>query len=243
MKKISLFVGHRGTLVDYDENTLEAFDIAIKSGANCIELDARRTKDRKIIVFHDKILARTTNGKGVVKKLTYNDVKNLKTKIRNQNIPLLEESMDYITEKVQIIIHLKDEGIMKDVFSLIAKKGVLKNCTIGGRDFNKLKRYKKTFKPIKTCFNITKGRGLNLKEFIEKGQRKKLKNIPDMINIRSDLISNQFIKVCHINDIKSLAWGFMGYKQPLQVINSLIDNQIDGILFDDYHNLKIIRGN
>jgi len=243
MKKITLFIGHRGTLIDYDENTLEAFDIAIKSGANCIELDVRRTKDRKLIVFHDNTLARITNGKGVLKKLTYNDVKNLKTKIRNQKIPLLEEAIDYLTDKIQLIIHLKDEGIEKELFGLIDKRGILKNCTISGRDFNKLKRYKKTFEPIKTCFNMTKGRGLNLKEFIEKGHRKKLKNTPDMINLRSDLISNQFIKVCHINDIKSLGWGFLGYTQPLQVINSLIDNQIDGILFDDYHNLKLIRGN
>ena len=240
MKKITLFIGHRGTLVDYDENTLEAFDIAIKSGANCIELDVRRTKDRKLIVFHDSILARTTNGIGLLKNLNYNDVKNLKTIIRNQKIPLLEESLDYMIDKPQIIIHVKDEGIEKEIFDLIKKKGVLKNCTISGRDFNKLNKYKKTFKPITTCFNMTKGRDLNLKEFIEKGHRKKLKNIPDMINLRSDLISNPFIKVCHINDIKSLAWGFMGYKQPLQVINSLIDNQIDGILFEDYHNLKII---
>ena len=243
MKKITLFIGHRGTLVDYDENTLEAFEIAIKSGANCIELDVRRTKDRKLIVFHDNTLTRTTNGKGVLKNLNYNDVKNLKTEKRNQNIPLLEELMDYITDKTQAIIHLKDEGIEKELFGLINKKGVLKNCIVSGRDINKLKRYKKTFKPIRTCFNMTKGRGLNLKEFIEKGHRKKLKNFPDMISIRSDLISNQFIEVCHVNDIKSLAWGFIGYEQPLQVINSLINNQINGILFDDYHNLKIIRGN
>jgi len=243
MTKISLFIGHRGTLVDYDENTLEAFGIAIKSGANCIELDVRRTKDNKLIAFHDKKLARITNDNGILKNLTYNDVKNLKTKIRNQKIPLLEESIDYITDKTQMIIHLKDKGIEKEVLGLIIKKGVLKNCIIGGRDLNKLIRYKKTFKPIKICFNMTKGRGLNLKEFIEKGSRKKLKNIPDMINLRSDLISNQFIKVCHINGIKSLAWDFMGYKHPLQVINRLIDSHIDGILFDDYHNLKIIRGN
>ncbi len=243
MKKITLFIGHRGTLVDYDENTLEAFEIAIKSGANCIELDVRRTKDRKLIVFHDNTLTRTTNGKGVLKNLNYNDVKNLKTEKRNQTIPLLEEFMDYITDKTQAIIHLKDEGIEKELFGLINKKGVLKNCIVSGRDINKLKRYKKTFKPIRTCFNMTKGRGLNLKEFIEKGHRKKLKNFPDMISIRSDLISNQFIEVCHVNDIKSLAWGFIGYEQPLQVINSLINNQINGILFDDYHNLRIIRGN
>ncbi len=243
MKKITLFIGHRGTLVDYDENSLEAFDIAIKSGANCIELDVRRTKDSRLIVFHDSTFVRTTNGKGALKNLTYNDVKNLRTKIRNQQIPLLEEFIDYIADKMQFIIHLKDEGMEKEIFGLIAKKGVLMNCTISGRDINKLKRYKITYKPIKTCFNMTKGRGLNLKEFIEKGRRKKLKNLPDMINLRSDLISNQFIKVCHINDIKSLAWSFLGYKHPLKVINSLIDDQIDGILFDDYHNLKIIRGN
>ena len=243
MKKISLFIGHRGTLVDYDENTLEAFDIAIKSGANCIEIDVRRTKDKKLIVFHDKTLTRTVDGRGKLKNLTYNDIKNLKTKIRNQKIPLLEESMDYITDKTQLIIHLKDKRIEKDTLRLIAKKGVLKNCTISGRDANKLNKYKKAYNSIKTCFNITKGRDLNLKEFIEKGLRKNLKFIPDMINLRSDLISNQFIKACYINDIKSLAWGFLGYNNPLQIINYLIDNQIDGILFDDYHNLKIIRKN
>ncbi len=243
MKKITLFIGHRGTLVDYDENTLEAFEIAIKSGANCIELDVRRTKDRKLIVFHDNTLTRTTNSKGLLNNLNYDDVKNLKTKKRNQNIPLLDEFIDYITDKTQAIIHLKDEGIEKEIFDLINKRGVLKNCILSGRDINRLKRYKKAFKLIRTCFNITKGRGLNLKEFIEKGCRKNLKDLPDMINIRSDLISNRFIDVCHVNDIKSLAWGFIGYEQPLQVIKSLISNQIDGILFDDYHNLKIIRGN
>ena len=243
MKKITLFIGHRGTLVDYDENTLEAFEIAIKSGANCLELDVRRTKDRKLIVFHDNTLTRTTNGKGLLKNFTYNDVKNLKTKKRNQKCPLLEEAIDFIIGSAQIIIHLKEEGIEKEVFDLINKRGVIKNCIVSGRDINKLKRHKKTFKSIRTCFNMTKGRGLNLKEFIEIGHRKKLKNFPDMINIRSDLISNQFIEVCHANDIKSLAWGFISYEQPLQVINSLINNQIDGVLFDDYHNLKIIRGN
>ena len=241
MKKISLFIGHRGTLVDYDENTLEAFDIAIKSGANCIEIDVRRTKDKKLIVFHDKTLTRATNGTGKLKNLTYNDIKNHKTKIRNQRILLLEESLDYITDKTQLIIHLKDKRIEKDVLCLIAKKGVLKNCIISGRDVNKLNTYRKAYNSIKTCFNITKGRDLNLKEFIGKGLRKNLKFIPDMINLRSDLISNQFIKACYINDIKSLAWSFLGYNNPLQVINGLIDNQIDGILFDDYHNLKIIR--
>ena len=58
LKKISIYAGHRGTLVDYDENTLEAFEIALKSGANYIEFDVRKTNDNELIVFHDSSVDR-----------------------------------------------------------------------------------------------------------------------------------------------------------------------------------------
>ncbi|MBY8979898.1 MAG: hypothetical protein KGD72_05880 [Candidatus Lokiarchaeota archaeon] len=69
------------------------------------------------MVFHDKKLARTTNGKGVIKKITYNDLKNLKTKYRNRKIPLLGEFIDYVKNKAQMIIHLKNERTMREVLS------------------------------------------------------------------------------------------------------------------------------
>ncbi|MFX1556967.1 MAG: glycerophosphodiester phosphodiesterase family protein, partial [Promethearchaeota archaeon] len=38
-------IGHRGTRLDFDENTIEAFKIALKFGAKIIEFDVRKLKD------------------------------------------------------------------------------------------------------------------------------------------------------------------------------------------------------
>src|SRR3989344_5536570 len=68
MKKI-LVIGHRGASGYVLENSLESFKKAIKMGVDEVEFDIRRTKDGKAIVMHDAKLNRTTNGRGVIKKL------------------------------------------------------------------------------------------------------------------------------------------------------------------------------
>lgn len=57
-------LGHRGGRGDGwpAENTLEAFDRAIREGADGIELDVRLTSDGVAVVFHDTTLARATGG-------------------------------------------------------------------------------------------------------------------------------------------------------------------------------------
>lgn len=46
-------VAHRGASLQARENTLEAFRLAGESGADAVELDARRTADGVIVVHHD----------------------------------------------------------------------------------------------------------------------------------------------------------------------------------------------
>lgn len=45
--------GHRGARGLYPENTIPAFQAAIKYGMNTIELDTTITRDQKLIVYHD----------------------------------------------------------------------------------------------------------------------------------------------------------------------------------------------
>ncbi len=47
-------MAHRGLP---DENTVEAFLLAVAQGADGVELDVRRTADRQLIVHHDAVLA------------------------------------------------------------------------------------------------------------------------------------------------------------------------------------------
>ncbi|MGV9172262.1 MAG: glycerophosphodiester phosphodiesterase, partial [Promethearchaeia archaeon] len=45
------FIGHRGTRIDYDENTVEAFQKAMQNGANIIEFDVRKTRDQRLVLL------------------------------------------------------------------------------------------------------------------------------------------------------------------------------------------------
>ncbi|WP_407345475.1 glycerophosphodiester phosphodiesterase [Pengzhenrongella phosphoraccumulans] len=56
-----LAVAHRGASADAPENTLAAVRRAITLGASLIELDVQRTRDGKLVVFHDATLTRTTD--------------------------------------------------------------------------------------------------------------------------------------------------------------------------------------
>jgi hypothetical protein len=39
----------------------------------------------------------------------------------------------------------------------------------------------------------------------------------------------------------ALSWDFLGYENPISRMRYLITKGIDGILFDDYENIKNIR--
>lgn len=243
MKRNLLFIGHRGTRIDYNENTLKSFEAAIKSGAQYIEFDVRRLSDGVLLVFHDAFIDKIIFGSVYLKDLTYTELKNYKTKfkIRTAEIPLLTEVLDKLAKRTKFMIDLKEEEIKKDVINMVIKKGLLKDCVICGRNYELLRIIKKEFPKSQVCYNITKGKGLNLKEFIELGNKKNLHFIPDMISLKSDLIKANFIDICHENGIKALTWDFIKYANSVKKIKDLIKLQIDGILFDDHKNIKIIK--
>jgi len=51
-------IAHRGDPLSERENTLPAFEAAVRSGADMVELDLRRTRDGEIVVLHDPSLTR-----------------------------------------------------------------------------------------------------------------------------------------------------------------------------------------
>ncbi|MFX1390410.1 MAG: glycerophosphodiester phosphodiesterase [Promethearchaeota archaeon] len=236
-----LFIGHRGTRTIFDENTISAFENAIAFGANCIELDVQMCKDREIIVLHDSTLDRTTTGTGLIQNYNYNEIKPLRTKNHNQMIPLLSEVLKILKSKTRFIIEIKQDNISGDILKIVKAQKLLKDCIFSCRNLQELKKIKLKYPNIKVCYNITKGLGLNLQEFLDLGRLNKLKFKPDIINLRSNLITKEFIEVCTINNIKSLAWDFLSYQNPFIEIKSLIKAGIDGILFDDHRNIPEIR--
>ncbi len=235
-----LCIGHRGTRTNFDENTIEAFKKAIEFGANYIELDVRKSKDNKLIILHDSSLDRTTTGSGLIKNLVWAEIRNFKTKNKCNKIPLLSEVLDKFNGKTKFMIDLKEQDIKDDVFDLVNAKGLLKEIVFSGRILNDLEELKKKSAEIKICYNITKGIELKLDEFLLLGKEKRFYKNIDMINLKSRFVTSEFIQICHSNRILALAWDFLQHKNPLDEIKELIDNHIDGILFDNHRNISEI---
>jgi glycerophosphoryl diester phosphodiesterase len=66
---------HRGASAYAPENTIEAFDLAIKQQADGVELDVQLTKDGEVVVIHDETINRVSYGEGYVKDYTLKELK------------------------------------------------------------------------------------------------------------------------------------------------------------------------
>ena len=104
-----LIIAHRGNSSEAPENTLPAFESALKLKPDFIELDYHTTADGVPVVIHDKTLDRTTNAlklfqgeKLLVKDFKYDQIKGLDTgswrdaKFAHARLATLEQSLDVI---------------------------------------------------------------------------------------------------------------------------------------------------
>jgi glycerophosphoryl diester phosphodiesterase len=65
-----LVIAHRGGSAIAPENTLVAFENAVRLGADGVELDVRPSRDGRVVLMHDETLDRTTTLRGPVSGYT-----------------------------------------------------------------------------------------------------------------------------------------------------------------------------
>lgn len=104
-----LVVAHRGNWRVAPENSIAAIDSAIAMKVDVVEIDVQRTKDGKLILMHDNSVDRTTNGKGKIKDMTFEEIRNLKLKdykgnLTEHQVPSLEEAL--LASKGNIMLNL-----------------------------------------------------------------------------------------------------------------------------------------
>lgn len=111
---------HRGSSGFAPENTMPAFDVAKELDIDGIELDVQMTKDGELVVIHDETINRTSDGKGWVKDMTleqlrqYNFAKN-KPAFGFVTIPTLREVYELFQDTDYVInVELKTSVIPYD---------------------------------------------------------------------------------------------------------------------------------
>lgn len=136
MPNQTLIFAHRGSKCNRPENTLPAFEEAVRAAADGIELDVHLTKDQKLVVIHDEKVNRTTNGRGNVRDYDLAQLKALDAgswfsrDFENTKIPLLSEVLEALLEwdfTGQLNIEVKTDkfhypNIEKFLLELISKQ-------------------------------------------------------------------------------------------------------------------------
>ncbi len=67
-------IAHRGFSGMAPENTISAIEAAIEVGADAVEFDIQFTSDGSAVLFHDDTLERTTNGSGLIREQTLEEL-------------------------------------------------------------------------------------------------------------------------------------------------------------------------
>ncbi|BCB37660.1 glycerophosphoryl diester phosphodiesterase [Bacillus cereus] len=114
-------IAHRGASAYAPEHTIPAYTLGQQLKADYIEIDLQMTKDGYLVAMHDETVNRTTNGTGLVKGHTLEELKQLnagstynkkypnlaKKEYENAKVPTLEEVIEVFGHDANYYIETK----------------------------------------------------------------------------------------------------------------------------------------
>jgi len=135
-----IIFGHRGApgYPRTAENTIGSFTKALRAGATGLEFDVRRCADGQLVVIHDDTIDRTTNGRGRVAKLTYEQLRQFDAGF-GEPIPLLSNVLQQFGGKSLLNIELKSSEIAQDVKKLVLMGGLQNSVIVSSFDWDELR--------------------------------------------------------------------------------------------------------
>ncbi len=103
-------IGHRGARGHAPENTIAALRKGIALGVDFVELDVQRSHDGRLIVIHDPLVDRTTNGTGLISQMTWEELRSLDTG-DGERMPSLEDALAAANGQVGVMLEAKAPGV------------------------------------------------------------------------------------------------------------------------------------
>ena len=232
-----LNIAHRGASGEAPENTLAAFDLALRQGAGAIELDVHLSSDGVPMVIHDPRLNRTTSGSGWVSEHRANALRRLDAgswfnrqfpeKARQRyvgaKIPLLAEVFAWVRQhKVLAFVEIKAggksyPGIEAKVLDEVERAGVRRLVTIVSFDLATLRRVRQITSRISLGLDFSRSL-LALRRVM---------SLPGNAALPHWAIApRRFIRRAHKHSIRVFPWTV---DQPARMERKIADG-VDGII-------------
>ncbi len=171
-------IGHRGASEYAPENTMQAFRLAHEMGADGIEFDVHFSKDKELVIAHDETINRVSNGDGLIKDYTLNELYNFNFNNSFDSfgfvkIPTLKDVFEEFADKDFILnIEIKNNiieysGIEKAVLEMAVRYNSLKKVLFSSFNHSSILKIKSMCREAKCAFLYADGI-LDVPEYLNK---------------------------------------------------------------------------
>lgn len=225
-----LVFAHRGASGYAPENTLASFKKALEQGVDGIELDVHLSQDGEVVVMHDSLVNRTTNGAGRISNKSLEELKKLDAG-NGEKIPTLQEVLDLVAEKALVNIELKGKGTARVVAVIIQeyvqkKKWKYADFLVSSFHHQELKEFERLLPQVRIGALII-GVFVNYDTYIKDFSAYS-------INIWSKFVRKSIVKKAHEKGLKIIVYTVNDAKEIRRMkelgVDGIISNYPDRVL-------------
>ncbi|MCE9624018.1 MAG: hypothetical protein K8R69_00990 [Deltaproteobacteria bacterium] len=230
-----LIIAHRGASAHAPENTMAAFDLAIRQKADGIEFDVWKCGSGEIVVTHNRQTQALSGTAGDLQTMTLKQLRKLDfgrhkdPKFRGERIPTLDEVLDLAhgLELINIEIkgtELRSRGIELDVAEKILRHKLLRRVVVSSFNPTILARLQDLNPAIRIGLLLYEKSPMPLR----RGWSAKLLK-PFSIHPSFALLKKKFVELAHRKDQKVIVWTINDSAQ----LETCIQDGVDAMITDD----------
>ncbi|KAD4888576.1 hypothetical protein E3N88_20649 [Mikania micrantha] len=224
-----LVCAHGGDASKAFPNTMAAYQFALRSQVDCVEIDVSRSADGVLFALHDRDLQRLSgNSSSKVGYLSAKEIKELDAS-HNITIPTMEDALQLISSSVQkVVVDAKigppsyEKGLAHDLISVV-KRTQCKNCVIWAKSDNLV------LDVILQSSDMTVGYIVMMN--FSTGIRTNLLRIrgADVVGIYHGLVDESVVKILHRRKRKVYAWTVDDEAE----MHKMLKENVDAIITSD----------
>ncbi|HCU23997.1 MAG TPA: glycerophosphodiester phosphodiesterase [Deltaproteobacteria bacterium] len=230
-----LVIAHRGASAAAPENTMAAFELALRQKADGIELDVWKCASGEVVVTHNRDTKALTGKSGDVERMSLKELRRLDfgalkaPKYRNEKIPTLKEVLD-LARGLEIInieikgVNIRSRGIELDVAEAILQFKLLRRVIVSSFNPTILLRLQSLNPAIRIGLLLYEKSPLPLRQ----GWTARFLN-PYSIHPSCALLQKKLVERAHRRKQRVIAWTINDFSQ----FETCIRHGVDAMITDD----------
>ncbi|MEW5309170.1 MAG: hypothetical protein WDW38_001075 [Sanguina aurantia] len=235
-----LVCAHGGDTETAPPNTARSFHAAIAGGADCVEIDAARTKDGKLVVLHVRELAQLLGAKATprvqvqVGDMTLAQLRALRWPGGGDSILTVEEAVAITSPLVSsVILDVKtyqdqdgspvDEEVLAQLLVQLCYTTQCSNCLVWAKSDVIVQRIKELSPGQRVGFIVMN----ETAEAVAAGMHLPLRMLePEVVGMHHAMVDTEMVQLLHEKGKRVLVWTI---NQP-QLMHYMLDVGVDALV-------------